>query len=591
MGLHSSSDGFTLKSRRLSPDRVLIPICVGFSFLWFLFLDAPMDVRARVCLIDLAIKGVGMIPFMGITASFSPDEAIMFWDCCNCLGALSIAMVIAYSVDQSLFGQCDVHAHSCWAVSFYLYFSVTVIQNGGSYMVASRIMYALTWFGTVGFFYGMVGMTSKLALGMAGVCFLAMTTHVLTALRDAEELEEEQAEINKILEQQDSLGRVYEEMRAQHEELKSIHAVDLSATQISDLDTLVSDGSLRQLFSKHIAGEITSGPTASGSVPANIERKHTAFDMLDTFLRNVKIMASEQHTGGAGRRLQTAVAALTICDNWLQRIQHLEQGAQLNLRRTFRRSMMYKNDEVVYELWLVTASSPSRWGDWDKARATLQSESIDYFVEVRSDADLVYIEDDEEGSEDGEYGGYNGKGEGEGKGKGKGKREANRVGRTCTGSADTANVLLYIIDPSTPCTVNSLDAIKRICQGRQIVLVMLDPTDAYSRRGSRSVCSSAASSTASSAASSTASSAASSTASTASSSTASTASSIVDLVLNKATDLAIHRQMMQLLQAIAVEHGIAMHKTVLAACQSICKANHVSINNPGKLAFRDKVSS
>jgi hypothetical protein len=363
---HHGSDGFTLKSRRkVSPDRVLIPICVGFSFLWFLFLDAPLDVRGRVFLVDLAIKGVGMIPFTGITSSFAPAHALLFWDCCNCLGALSIATVIACGVDQSLFDHpCDVYAHSCWAISFYLYFSVTVIHNVGPYMVASRLMYALTWMGTVGLFYGTAGMSAKLALGMLGICALAMGTHVLSALRDEEEYVEEQAEVDKILEQQDNLGKVeytmqhapctmhhtrthriihshlgkveytmhhapysrsythtltpwqdvlilysystrplpvlilhlysycthtltkvYEEMRAQHEELKSLQAVDLNSSQIDDLDTLVADGSLRQLFSKHIAGEMT----VTGSMPSSSSNRHSAFDMLDTFLRNVKV--------------------------------------------------------------------------------------------------------------------------------------------------------------------------------------------------------------------------------------------------------------------------------------------------------------
>jgi hypothetical protein len=132
-------------------------------------------------------------------------------------------------------------------------------------------------------------------------------------------------------------------------------------------------------------------------------------------------------------------------------------------------------------------------------------------------------------------------------------------------------VLLYIIDPAMACTINSLDAIKRICQGRQVVLVLLERKKG--RKSTKSTTQKAAKSEA-----------ADEEGATEKGATEKGATE------TEALDLTIHRKMVRLLQAIAVEHGIAIHTTTLEACESICQANHVSINNPGKLAYRDKVN-
>jgi hypothetical protein len=93
--------------------------------------------------------------------------------------------------------------------------------------------------------------------------------------------------------------RLHEKLINSHTfEAETIEKSQKNQDMLSQLNDLVRGGGVRNFLAKMAAGENN-----------NVE----SFKELDAFLRNVKLLASANDS-----HLQTAVAALTVCDNWLQ---------------------------------------------------------------------------------------------------------------------------------------------------------------------------------------------------------------------------------------------------------------------------------
>eukprot|EP00935_MAST-01C_sp_MAST-1C-sp1_P001465 g1465.t1 len=263
--------------------------------------------------------------------------------------------------------------------------------------------------------------------------------------------------------------------------------------ELEELDQHIRDGSLRRAWAARIAG---IGSDYKASVA-----------MLDNFIKSTK--RSELAHGSSleqthvRRRISTVSSAVQIADNWLQRVQQLEDGAVLhkNLsafrvqKQLSRRSSDAKkqSDEetetMMSELCIVCGGNERYEPSWDGARKFLEDDGIAFSVLAG-------------------HGSY---------------------------EATVANVLCYVLSSSaetsleTPAAAVMMEALRHICEGRQVVLVGLSAVPKQHTK--------------------------------------------------------LHELRNQLRKA-AVEHGAPMYDSITNAVKELCQGSLHAINNPGKAFVR-----